>query len=120
MPITPDQEERFAEAITRLGGDQEMLAVIASMAIEDLPPLIAETEAHLAAARWPDAATTAHAIKGTLGTFEAGSTVSKLQALIESAKAGNGQQVLDYWASTQPGLRNLLEEIGQLCQTVRG
>lgn len=113
--ITTEQQQRFAEAIKRLGGESDMLTIMAEMAIEDVPPLIVEIDTHVAARRWSAVAASAHSLKGTLSTFESGSPVRDLQLMIDAARSGQVDDAYNHWHQSRPKVEQLLAEIKALC-----
>jgi PAS domain S-box-containing protein len=75
-------------ALARLGGDRELLEELAGMFLEQLPELLNETAAGLAAADLTAAITPAHTLKGLLAQF--GAEEAHLFARdVEAAARGN-------------------------------
>lgn len=114
--MNESQKARFSEALTRLAGDEEMLLILADIAVEDLPPMVGQLSEQLADGDLESAAATAHAMKGLLSSFETGTPTSELQALINAARSGNSQEAQTLYAKTKPAIEELLGEIEKLVQ----
>ncbi|TWT93651.1 hypothetical protein [Neorhodopirellula pilleata] len=110
------QKARFSEALSRLAGDEEMLLILADIAIEDLPPMVVHLSEQLADDELTSAAATAHAMKGLLSSFETGTPTSELQALINAARSGNTSEAQALYTKTKPAIEQLLAEIETLVQ----
>jgi len=109
--LNETQKARFSEALTRLAGDEEMLLILADIAVEDLPPMVVQLSEELAEGDLQSAAATAHAMKGLLSSFETGTPTSELQALINAARSGNAEEANTLFTKTKPAIDELLGEI---------
>ncbi|TWU35319.1 Hpt domain protein [Novipirellula aureliae] len=112
--LTQQQRTRFDQALTRVGGDEEMLIVLARMAVEDAPPLMEKLEAQLANQELSGVAKTTHAFKGLLSTFETGTPVEQLQAIMDAAKEGDLKTASGCYRELKPAINELLHQIDQL------
>jgi len=113
--LSTAQRDRFADSLRRLGGDCDMLQMMAAMVTEDAPPLIEQTREQLKAGDLSAAAASAHALKGMLSTFESDQPVNDLQRLIDAARAGQAEQATFCWQVAQPRINDLVQEIAKLC-----
>ncbi|MCM2371651.1 hypothetical protein [Aporhodopirellula aestuarii] len=112
--LTSEQRKRFAGAIERVGDDEEILIVLAEMASEDAPVLMAKLEGEISKGFLDAAAQTAHALKGLLSTFETGEPVEGLQSLIDSAREEDEKETTLLFESLKPKLLTLVEQVAQL------
>jgi len=111
MIMTQEQLQRFDEALERLGGDQDMLAMLAAIVAEDAPPMLAKLGEDVTAGDSADYAKVAHALKGMLSTFETGEPVSDLQSVINAARDNHGREVQKLHVALSPQLKTLILEI---------
>jgi HPt (histidine-containing phosphotransfer) domain-containing protein len=109
--MNDQQKQRFAPALQRLAEDEEMLATMARMAVEDGPVILGDLETQVQQGSLTEAAKTAHKLKGVLSTFETDEPVCALQTLIESARRGDLDEVSELHAGLHPKLLALLGEI---------
>jgi hypothetical protein len=112
--MTEQQRERFAEALKRLGGDEETLTMMASIASEDAPVLIERWGNQLQREELHEYAKTGHSLKGLLSTFETGEPISKIQPLIDDARRNELLAVQSAHALVLPELSRFLGEISEL------
>ncbi|TWT65037.1 Hpt domain-containing protein [Allorhodopirellula solitaria] len=112
--LTDQQLERFAAALERVGGDTDMLVVLAAMAAEDAPPLLTKLESEVRDSDLRAAAHTAHALKGLLSAFETGQPIEGLQPLIDAAREGNQSEALRLLDSLQPKLESFIHQVKEL------
>lgn len=112
--LTHQQRTRFAGALQRVGGDEEMLIVLAEMAAEDAPVLLTKLEGEIEHRRLDAAAHTAHALKGLLSTFETDSPVEDLQPLIEAVRENDGVEAQRFFRVLKPDLNELVYQVREL------
>ena len=109
--MTEAQKRRFADAPSRLSGDEEMLVTLASIAAENAPGLLEAMSGQLEHADLSAYASSAHAVKGLLSTFETNHPVSDIQAAIDAARRGDQKATRALHADLQSPVRNLIAEI---------
>jgi HPt (histidine-containing phosphotransfer) domain-containing protein len=114
--MTEQQIQRFDKALRRLGGDQDMLKTLASIAAEDAPPMLSKLDEKAAAGENADYAMAAHALKGMLSTFETDEPVSELQQIIDAARQHNSVEVRKLHDLLAPELEKLIGEISNVAQ----
>ncbi|MCA9135838.1 MAG: Hpt domain-containing protein [Planctomycetales bacterium] len=112
--MTESQRTRFSAALQRLGGDEETLVLLAGIASEDAPQMISRLETEVQEDLLPQAALTAHALKGLLSAFETAEPVSTVQNLIDTARAGDAEALKRQHDEITPKLCNLVREIASL------
>lgn len=100
--------------MSRLAGDEELLAAMAGMVTEDAPVLVGQLQQSLQTSELDAAAALAHKLKGMFSTFETGAPVSALQDLIHSARAGKASEADQIFRVCRPQLEQLLQEISDL------
>lgn len=105
------QRERFASALERVGGDEEMLSMLAEMAAEDAPVLLNTLSSEIQAGFLTAAAQNAHALKGLLSTFETGVPVEDMQPLIDAARDNDRDQTSQLLQGLEPRLSALIAQI---------
>jgi hypothetical protein len=108
------QRKRFAAALQRVAGDEDMLVMLANIAAEDGPPMLKQVHESVKTGDWNEAARTGHALKGLLSTFEAGPPVDQLQPFIDAARSSDAAAAQQTHASVEPKLQQLLVEIETL------
>lgn len=112
--MNEESQTRFADALTRLSGDVEILQTLAIIAAEDAPKLMDQLNDARRDEDWQEYAKTSHSLKGLLSTFETDEPVSRIQTLIDAARREDVQTI----ATTHEGLlveiRTLVERIKQL------
>ena len=118
--LNPSLRERFAEALGRLAGDEEMLVTLAEIAAEDGPLLLDKLKIEVQDQATAETAKTAHALKGLLSSFETGEPTLRLQPLIESARNDEASDVQAIFNSLEADLRSLLSEIQTLSSGMVG
>jgi len=77
-----------ADALSRIGDDEELLNSLITMFIEDAPRYLTEIDAALAAADWPRLGHAAHSLKGVLATFSARRGTELASQLEQAGKNG--------------------------------
>jgi len=112
--LNEQQRTRFDHALERVGGDEEMLIVLARMAVEDAPPMMEKLEAELADRELAAVAKTAHAFKGLMSTFETNSPVEDLQSVIDAAREGDFKTASASYSDIKPSLKDLVQQVEQL------
>lgn len=112
--MTEAQKKRFAGALTRLSGDEEMLETLASIASEDAPGMIETMDSELENKNLDAYAKSAHAVKGLLSTFETGEPVSEMQPAIDAARQGDVATTKATHDQFRSPLKKLVEEINEL------
>lgn len=112
--LTDQQKQCFAAAIDRIGGDEQMLIILAAMAAEDAPPLLTKLENEVRAHDLDAAAHSAHALKGLLSAFETGQPIEGLQGLIDAARDNDHSETLRQLESLQPKICSFIELIEEL------
>jgi CheY-like chemotaxis protein/HPt (histidine-containing phosphotransfer) domain-containing protein len=76
------------DALSRIGDDEELLATLIEMFVQEGPRSLADIDAALAAADWNRLAHGAHALKGVLATFSARRGEEVAGQLEQACKAG--------------------------------
>ncbi len=114
--MTETQKQRFSDALARMAGDEEMLEVLAKIAVEDAPNLLALLSDHVKQGDCLEVARVGHALKGLLSTFETGEPVSDLQFMIDAARQGDVKSVRQIQADVEPKLGILMNEIEEVSQ----
>jgi hypothetical protein len=114
MSLKPAQRDQFSEALQRVAGDEELLISLAEIASEDAPPLLDSLSKQVEDGEAKLAAQTGHALKGLLSTYETGSPVEELQAVIDLARANDVPSCQQLFRSIVPSLQRLLRQINQL------
>jgi len=112
--VTDEQQLRFASALERLAGDQELLVEMAWMVADDAPALLQELDEELQSQRLDDVAATLHKLKGMFSTFETGAPVNEMPEWIRVAREGNVQQTVRLKERIEPQLQQLYHEIRHL------
>ncbi|MCC9658345.1 hypothetical protein [Rhodopirellula halodulae] len=112
--MTEDQRQRFAEALQRVAGDEEMLVMLANIAAEDGPPMLKQVQSSVENGNLTEAARTGHALKGLLSTFESGAPVNELQPFIDAARNEDTDTAKVAHRSVSPKLEQLMVEIQAL------
>ena len=77
-----------AGALTRLGGDEQLLRRVARTFLRDLPVRLTKIRKAVQRKKGDDLASLAHALKGTLSIFAANRAVELCRELQERAKSG--------------------------------
>ncbi|WP_231612141.1 Hpt domain-containing protein [Novipirellula galeiformis] len=110
------QRTRFTAALQRVGGDEEILIMLAQIVAEDAPPMLAKLETQLNENQLDAAAKSAHALKGLLSTFETGTPVEELQQLIDEARLGQGRTATAMLNKLRPSLDTLVSQVKELTE----
>ena len=103
----------FSFLLTRIGGDERLLARMIQTFLHDTPKRLAAIASALRRQDVEDLASLAHALKGSISIFGAEAARLKAQDLQEMARSGNLE-------SAQPLMGSLKEEIANLLANLRG
>mgnify|MGYP003654253545 CR=1 FL=1 len=82
----PCEASVFAEALQRLGGDEELLRELAAILLDDVPPLVQAIQNSIEAGDFDEAHRDAHAVKGLVVTFDergCGLLISEVMAALK-------------------------------------
>ena len=109
--VNQAQKTRFAQALKRLAGDEELLIAMGTMVLDDAPIVTAELQQQVVDGELAGAAATAHKLKGLLSTFDDGDCISTIQHLITSAKASDQSECQATWPKCERETESLLAEI---------
>ncbi len=112
--LTDVQRQCFAAALERVGGDEQMLVVLAAMAAEDAPPLVTKLAEAVRTGELDAAAHSGHALKGLLSAFETGHPVDDLQPLIDAARDSDQDEAQRLLTSLRPKLCSFIETVKEL------
>lgn len=112
--LTDQQKQCFAAALERVGGDEQMLVVLAEMAAEDAPPLLSKLAGEVRTGELEAAAHSGHALKGLLSAFETGQPVDGLQPLIDAARQENHGEAERLLKSLEPKLCSFIKQVEEL------
>ncbi len=112
--LTPEQQQRFQEAIKRLGGDSDLLITMAMLVSEDAPQMLNNLELQLHDGQLQEASATGHSLKGLLSTFETGSPVKELQPVIDATRAENRERARELWLGCKSSIETLIASISEL------
>ena len=110
------QKKRFSQALARVAGDEVMLAMLANIAVEDVPTIMKTLDGQVERQVLDEAAKTAHSLKGLLSAFETGDPVDELQPLIDAARQGDETEVLRIHQQVRLKLELLMSEIETIAQ----
>ncbi len=115
--LNQSQRAQFSDALTRVGGDEEILIALAEMAVEDAPPMLDQLQGQVQAEQWGAVAQTAHALKGLLSAFETGPPVEELQPLIDAARSSQGEAAHAVFGDLRPSLQSLVGQVRRLTES---
>jgi HPt (histidine-containing phosphotransfer) domain-containing protein len=96
-------------ALSRVGGDIELLREIAILFIEECPRSITEIQEAIAGAEAPKLENAAHAIKGSVANFGAREAV---EAAFQLEQMGRARQL----SGAEPILRKLEGALAEVCR----
>lgn len=102
-----------ADALSRIGGDEELLDMLIDMFVDDTPRYLAELDAALDAADWPRLARGAHDLKGVLATFSARRAEALARELEQAGQAGRGATAAELIAPLRRELETFLCEVAR-------
>jgi len=101
----------FETAITRIGGDRDFYVQIAQLFRTDAFTQLSDMEQHLKKDHWPDAARSAHTLKGLAGTVGAMALATDCAAL-EAAFKKNDSAATDLLQKLRLHLTGTLAQLG--------
>jgi CheY-like chemotaxis protein/HPt (histidine-containing phosphotransfer) domain-containing protein len=102
-----------ADALDRIGGDEELLHGLLDIFIAEYDNYIGNIDRAYAAENWPDFVRAAHTVKGALGTISAMRAQKKAEALEFAAKAGEQARYAALIAELKQELADFKAEIGK-------
>ena len=100
-----------ADALARIGDDEELLATLIDMFIAEAPNYLAEIDNALQAADWPLLIRAAHTLKGVLATFSAERGAASARALEIAANAMDAAACGKHAAQTRIEVEAFLQVI---------
>ena len=100
-----------ADALARIGDDEELLATLIDMFIAEAPNYLAEIDNALQAADWPRLTRAAHTLKGVLATFSAERGAASARALEIAANATDAAACGKHAAQTRIEVEAFLQAI---------
>jgi two-component system, sensor histidine kinase and response regulator len=101
-------------ALSRVGGDEELLKEIATIFLEDYPNSIQEIRAAIAASDAKRLETSAHTLKGSVSNFGARSAVASALLLEQMGRAGQMQQCAEALEALEQALVELRADLQAL------
>jgi HPt (histidine-containing phosphotransfer) domain-containing protein len=99
-------------ALENVGGDEELLAELVSIFIQEAPLLVDAIRAGIASGDSDQVQDAAHSVKGAISQFAAQLAYDAAYQLEQSAASGD-------LSGTTEGLAHLEGEIARLCQMLR-
>ncbi|WP_217481846.1 PAS domain S-box protein [Burkholderia lata] len=99
------------QALSRLGGDEELLRELARMLIDEAEQKIAEIDRAIAADDWEKLARAAHKLKGDAGTFASGSLADATAALERAARDSRREAAVAAASETVALFADLVNEL---------
>ncbi len=108
------QRARFAAALNRMAGDEDLMEAMAELVVADAPEILAELKEQFEQNESQEAASTAHKLKGMLSSFETGSPIPELQSVIDELRAGRLTEAYLIYQSCSGAIEDLVGEIGEL------
>lgn len=111
------QKQRFAEALSRLAGDEEMFETLALICAEDAPAMWGKMATQIEQGDLAAYAKSAHAIKGLLSTFETNEPVCEIQSAIDAAREGDSKAAKALHSSLHGSVEKLIGEIESVAQS---
>lgn len=100
-----------ADALARIGDDEELLATLIAMFIAEAPNYLAEIDDALQAADWPLLIRAAHTLKSVLATFSAERGAASARALEIAANATDAAACGKHAAQTRIEVEAFLQVI---------
>lgn len=91
--LNPCKASVFAEALGRLGGDEELLRELAAILVDDVPPLVQGVQSAIQAGDFGEAHRDAHALKGLVVTFDERGCGLMISELMTALKENNSQEI---------------------------
>lgn len=108
------QRARFAAALNRMAGDEELMEAMAELVVADTPAILSELKDQFDQNEPYEAASTAHKLKGMLSSFETGSPIPELQSVIDELRAGRLGEAQRIYQCCHGAIEELVAEIGEL------
>lgn len=102
-----------ADALDRIGGDEELLQALLDIFTAEYDNYIGNIDQAYAAENWPDFVRAAHTLKGALGTIAAARAQKKAEALEFAAKAGEQARYAPLVAELKQELASFKAAIGK-------
>lgn len=112
--LSDQQRQCFAAALERVGGDEQMLVVLAEMAAEDAPPLLSKLAEEVRCGDLDAASHSGHALKGLLSAFETGQPIDGLQPLIDAARGADQDEAQRLLNTLEPKLCSFIKKVEEL------
>ena len=106
----------LAQALERVGGDQELLEEVAQLFLDDYPNSVAEIEQALADGDPRGVERGAHSLKGAVSNFGATSVVETAMALELAGRNGDLSTVPDQLILLHARLSELHDELAAMCK----
>ena len=116
--MTEEQRARFAEALKRLAGDEELFVAMGAMVLDDAPSMIADLKNQIQKNELTEVASIGHKLKGLLSTFETGNVVLTIQQIITAAKEDDQNECQALIKSARPGFDRLFGEIREVVDPI--
>ena len=116
--MNDDQKTRFADALQRLAGDEELLVAMGTIILDDAPSVMTDLQQKVFDGDLAAAASTAHKLKGLLSTFDDGGCTGTVQSLITAAKASDESECKAIWPKCERESQSLLDEIRSVVDPV--
>jgi two-component system sensor histidine kinase/response regulator len=117
-PKEPAEQLTRATLLERVEGDQELLAEIINLFLDDAPRLMAAMRGDLAQADMALLERLAHSMKGAAGNLSANFTAAAAMQLEKNAKAGEAEPAKASLANLEASVERLLPALAELCQGV--
>lgn len=112
--LSDQQRQCFAAALERVGGDEQMLVVLAEMAAEDAPPLLSKLVNEVRTGDLGAASHSGHALKGLLSAFETGQPIDGLQPIIDAARGADQNEAQRLLETLEPKLCCFIKQVEAL------
>lgn len=109
--MNEEQRIRFADALQRLAGDEDLLIAMGAMVLDDAPTVMAELQQQIEAGQLSQTASTAHKLKGLLSTFDVSGCVLTIQQIITAARADDQVECAQSWSKCEGEVGELLAEV---------
>lgn len=128
-PASPCQSESSASsgefldkatALSRVGGDEELLRELASLFLDDYPQTVEQLRTAVSNRAPSDVERLAHGLKGSVSNFGANQVVAAARALEESGRGGALDQVEQDFRCLQAALDRLKPELEALVAEANG
>jgi protein-histidine pros-kinase len=118
-PPTPRIEEveppiDMATAMEMLEGDTSLLAELVGLFVDEYPELYGRLATAVADVDFPNTATVAHRLKGSLGTLSAFPAMEAAAALEKAGKAEDAAEIATRWTAFTDEMARLEPEIVEL------